>query len=97
MTATVSAVAVETLTKINSLRSAGRPRSIPDALFETVLQLYSMGYGYRSITTRLRALGVSTTHTTIRRLLLGLGAYARCPTCGGSGRFPSTARMVPSK
>ena len=54
----------------------GRPRSIPPEFFETVLQLYAVGLGYRSITTHLRGLGVSTTHTAVRRMIKGEGAYA---------------------
>ena len=74
------------------VHAPGRPRSIPCSLFDTILQLYARGYGYRSITTHLRGLGVSTTHTTVRRLLKSQGAYAKCPRCGESGRMPSAPR-----
>jgi hypothetical protein len=58
-------------------RGAGRPRSIPPEFFETILQLYKNGLGYRSITTHLRGVGVSTTYSAVRRLIKGQGAYAR--------------------
>jgi len=64
--------------KGDRLSSPGRPKSIPHELFETILQLYAQGYGYRSITRHLRGLGLGTTHTTVRRLLKGEGAYAKC-------------------
>ena len=56
-------------------RGAGRPRSIPPWAFETILQLYKTGLGYRSITTQLRSVGASTTHTAVRRVMKGEGAY----------------------
>jgi len=56
----------------------GRPRSIPQAYFETILQRYQGGHGYRRLATYLRSLGVSTTHTAVRRLIKGEGAYAEC-------------------
>ena len=56
----------------------GRPRSIPESHFETILQRYDQGDGYRRIATYLRSLGVSTTHTAVRRLIKGEGAYAEC-------------------
>jgi len=58
-------------------RGPGRPRSVPSWAFETILQLYKNGLGYRSITTHLRGVGVSTTHTAVRRLIKGEGAYTR--------------------
>ena len=58
-------------------RGSGRPRSIPPELFETVLQLYKGGLGYRSIANHLRGLGVGTTHTAVRRMIKGEGAYLR--------------------
>ena len=62
-------------------RSSGRPRSIPQELFDTISQLYQSGSGYRSSTTYLRwVYGISTTYTTIRRLIKGQGAYAVGPT-----------------
>jgi len=56
----------------------GRPRSIPESHFETILQRYHQGDGYRRLATYLRSLGVSTTHTAVRRLIKGEGAYAEC-------------------
>ena len=64
----------------------GRPRAIPQAHFETILKLYDSGLGYRSITRQLWGLGVTTTHTTVRRLIKGEGAYAECVTCHGARR-----------
>ena len=58
-------------------RGPGRPRSIPPWAFETILQLYKTGLGYRSITAHLRGVGVSTTHTAVRRVVKGEGAYTR--------------------
>ena len=58
-------------------RGPGRPRSIAPEFFDTILQLYKNGLGYRSITTHLRGVGVSTTYSAVRRLIKGQGAYAR--------------------
>ena len=58
-------------------REPGRPKSIPPEFFDTILQLYKTGLGYRSITTHLRGVGVSTTYTAVRRVVKGEGAYAR--------------------
>ena len=58
-------------------RGPGRPKSVPPWAFETILQLYKTGLGYRSITTHLRGVGVSTTHTAVRRVIKGEGAYTR--------------------
>ena len=58
-------------------RGPGRPKSIPPEFFDTILQLYKNGLGYRSITTHLRGVGVSTTHTAVRRVVKGEGAYRR--------------------
>ena len=55
-------------------RGPGRLRSIPPEFFETILQLYKTGLG---ITTHLRGVGVSTTHTAVRRVVNGKGAYTR--------------------
>ena len=79
------------------LHSPGRPRSIPPELFTTILQLYAQGWGYRSITRHLEGLGIATTYTTVRRLILGQGAYAKCFQCGGSGRMPRAVPRVPEK
>ena len=57
-------------------RGPGRPRSIPPEHFDTILQLYDSGLGYRRIANHLRGLGVSTTFSAFRRFLLGEGAYA---------------------
>ena len=55
----------------------GCPRSIPFELFETVLQLYNSGLGYGSIANHLRGIGVGSTHTAVRRMIKGEGAYSR--------------------
>lgn len=65
-------------------RGAGRPRAIPPESFNTVLQLYSQGLGYRSIANHLWGLGVYTTHTTVRRLIRGQGAYSDARVSNGS-------------
>ena len=67
-------------------RGPGRPRAIPPELFDTVLQLYAGGLGYRSITRHLWERGIATTHTTVRRLIKGEGAYAGCSSWHGTGR-----------
>lgn len=67
-------------------RVPGRPRSIPTEHFETVLQLYAAGEGYRSIANHLRSLGISAAFSSVRRLVKGEGAYRQCPTCRGTGR-----------
>ena len=59
-------------------RGPGRPQSIPQTYFETILQRYRQGDGYRRLATYLRSLGVSTTHTAVRRFIRGEGAYAEC-------------------
>ena len=58
-------------------RGPGRPKAIPPRLFATVLKLYDGGFGYRSIANQLQCLGVLTTHTTVRRMIRGEGAYER--------------------
>ena len=58
-------------------RGPGRPRSIPPEHFDTILQLYKGGLGYRSIANHLRGLGVGTTHTAVRRMIKGEGAYPK--------------------
>ena len=70
-----------TQTQDGGRRGPGRPKGIPEELFNTILQLYESGDGYRRITSYLqRVHGVSTTYTTIRRLVKGQGAYAGGPT-----------------
>ena len=54
----------------------GRPRAIPTEHFDTVLQLYAAGEGYRRIANHLRGLGISATFSSVRRLVKGHGAYA---------------------
>ena len=59
---------------VSERRGPGRPRSIPPEHFETVLQLYKGGLGYRSIANHLRDLGVGTTHTAVVSLIVAKGA-----------------------
>ena len=58
-------------------RGAGRPPSIPEAHFATILQLRAEGYGYRSISNALLGLGIVAVHTTVRRFLRREGTYAK--------------------
>ena len=67
-------------------RAPGRPRSIPTEHFDTVLQLYAAGEGYRRIANRLMAMGISATWSSVRRLVKGEGAYTKCALCAGTGR-----------
>ena len=68
------------------VRHPGRPRAIPMEHFDTVLQLYAAGHGYRSIANELKGLGISATYSSVRRLVKGQGAYSKCPSCDGTGR-----------
>ena len=65
---------------------SGRPRSIPPEAFETILQLYAGGHGYRRIANELRGLGISTTYSSVRRLVKGQGTYSGCPAGTVAGR-----------
>ena len=52
------------------LKSAGRPRAIPEALEPLVLDLYGNGYGYRAIARILKEEhGLNPDYTTVRRVL----------------------------
>ena len=75
-------------------RAPGRPRSIPTEHFDTVLQLYAAGLGYRSIGNHLRGLGISTTFSSVRRLIKGQGAYAECAACKCTGRLGKDSLVV---
>ena len=70
--------------------ASGRPRSIPPEAFDTVLQLYAAGHGYRSIANELSGLGIGATYSSVRRLVKGQGAYSKCPACDGTGRVVYT-------
>ena len=61
-------------------RGSDRPKSIPSEHFETILQLYNSGHGYRRIANHLRDQGVSTTFSAVRRFIKGEGAYGNSPT-----------------
>lgn len=74
------------IVELPSNRTSGRPRSIPTKAFDTVLQLYAAGHGYRSIANELKGLGIGATYSSVRRLIKGEGAYGKCPACKGSGR-----------
>ena len=65
---------------INS--SSGRPRRIPPETFETFLQLYAAGHGYRSIVNELRGLGIGATYSSVRRLIKDEGAARRAMVVG---------------
>ena len=58
-------------------RGPGRPRSIPERLFVTVLRLKLAGLGYRAIANELNGLGVSTSRGSVERLVKGLPPYDR--------------------
>lgn len=70
-------------------RTSGRARSIPPEVFDTVLQLYEAGHGYRTIAKQLRALGISVTYSSVRRFIKGEGAYSKYPVGGGKCRMRS--------
>ena len=71
-----------TLGAIGLRKGPGRPKSIPPELFDTILQLYAAGEGYRRIANRLRGLGISATWSSVRRLVKGEGAYAEARVSG---------------
>ena len=56
-------------------RPKGRPRSIPDAFFVTVLRLKLGGLGYQAIADELNRLGVATSRGSVERLIKGLPPY----------------------
>ena len=53
----------------------GRPQSIPKHVWPEVFRLYSMGHGYRAIADLMIPLGVSTTKSSVERLVKGLPPY----------------------
>lgn len=53
----------------------GRRRSIPETAFATALRLHREGYGYQRIANRLAEIGVSTTRSSVHRLIAGLPPY----------------------
>lgn len=53
----------------------GRPRSVPQSLFDTVFSLHSEGKGYQRISNSLNALGHGTSKSSVARLLKGLAPY----------------------
>lgn len=53
----------------------GRPRSVPQSLFDTVYSLHAEGKGYQSIANELTGLGHDTSKSSVARLLKGRGAY----------------------
>ena len=46
-------------------------------VYASVINRVRGGLAYRSIATHLRGLGVGTTHTAVRRMIKGEGAYLR--------------------
>jgi len=55
----------------------GRPRSLSETALVRVLQLHEAGFGYRTITRRMKAAGTDTTLWSVRRAVLGLPPYQR--------------------
>ena len=55
----------------------GRPRSIPQELFDVILTWHRAGDGYLSIAIKLRERGVNTSPSSVRRLIKVEGAYWR--------------------
>ena len=53
----------------------GRPQSIPPEMWGTVFRLHSQGHGYRRIADLLIPLHVSTTKSSVERLIKGLPPY----------------------
>jgi hypothetical protein len=53
----------------------GRPQSIPPQHWSTVFALYAAGNGYRRIADLLIPLGVSTTKSSVERLVKGQAPY----------------------
>ena len=62
-------------TQLSNKRIVGRPRSLPPAALERVLQLYESGIGYQRITGVLRASGIDTSPWSVRRAVKGLPPY----------------------
>ena len=60
-----------------SLDSAkrGRPQSIPAWAWPTVFRLHAQGLGYRRVAMALLSLKVSTTKSSVERLIRGLPPY----------------------
>ena len=56
----------------------GRRQSIPQELWGECIRLYGQGHGYRAIADRLIPLGVSTTKSSVERLIKGLPPYQGC-------------------
>ena len=53
----------------------GRPASIPEWAYVVVFGLHADGYGYTRIATMLESLAISTTKSSVHRLLAGLPPY----------------------
>ena len=53
----------------------GRRQSIPPQQWSAVFALYAAGNGYRRIADLLMPLGVSTTKSSVERLIKGRGCY----------------------
>ena len=56
----------------------GRRRSIPEMMIEECFRLKDQGYGYRAIASRLGAVGVATTKSSVERLIRELPPYGSC-------------------
>jgi hypothetical protein len=56
------------------VRKAGRPRAIPSSLEPVVIELYKIGYGYRSIARTLqKEYYINPDFSTVKRTLKRLG------------------------
>jgi hypothetical protein len=67
------------ITTSSDKRRVGRPRSLPPETLQRVLQLHELGEGYRTIVRLLGESGVDASIWSVRRAVLGLGAYQRDP------------------
>ena len=69
------------------VRQPGRPRAIPPELEPVVIELYSLGYGYRAIARTLRKeYYIDPDFTTVKRTLKRLKII---PYLGSSSKLPS--------
>jgi len=57
-------------------RPRGRPVSLPQTIFGTLVRLRGEGLGYRAISDRLASQGVITSKSSVERLYKLRGAYS---------------------
>ena len=62
-------------TVVDSSVKTGRPQSIPAWFWPEVFRLYGQGLGYRAVADALISLKVSTTKSSVERLIKGLPPY----------------------